>query len=83
MKLSFRLIAVWLMVTGVLMGVSFGVGLARGKGSPAQSSTTLTPQQVQQILGGSTGGGQTPQQGQGPQQILVGPGPGGPPGAGG
>ena len=78
MKRSFRFFATWVAVTGLLMGVAFGAGMARGKDAPAESGTGLTAQQVQQLLNGSsTGSGTTPQQPQG-----AGGGFGGPPGGG-
>jgi hypothetical protein len=78
MKRSFRFFATWVAVTGLLMGVAFGAGMARGKDAPAQSSGGLTAQQVQQMLtgGSSGGGGNVPQQGagSGSAPVLIGPG---------
>ena len=75
MKRSFRFFATWVAITGLLMGVAFGAGVARGKGAPAESGTALTVQQVQQMLGGaSTGAPSTTQQA--PGGGLGGPPPG-------
>ena len=63
MKRNFRFLATWVAITGLLMGVAFGVGTANGKSAPSESNTGLTAQQVQQLLNGtSTGGGSTTQQ---------------------
>lgn len=79
MKRSFRFIATWVAVTGLLMGVAFGAGLAKGKDTPSETGTGLTAQQVQQLLNGAnTGGtGTTPQQG-GPGGGGAAPPPPGP-----
>jgi len=70
MKRNFKLFATWVVITGLLMGVAFGVGTARGKSTPAENGTGLTQQQVQQLLNGTGGGGTTP-------QLPAGGGPGG------
>jgi hypothetical protein len=71
---SFRFIAVWVAVTGLLMGVAFGAGMARGKDAPSESGTGLTAQQVQQLLNGASGGGANTSQ-QGPPAGFSGPPP--------
>jgi hypothetical protein len=63
MKRNFRFFATWVAITGLLMGVAFGLGTAHGKSTPTESNTGLTAQQVQQLLNGtSTGGAGTTQQ---------------------
>ena len=76
-KRTFRLFALWAVVTGVLMGVSFGAGFARGKGDAPAAQSGLTQQQIQQLInGGTSGGGQTGpgQQPGGGGPVLIGPG---------
>jgi hypothetical protein len=79
MKRSFRTFAAWFAITGLLMGASYGAGIARGKADTPAESTGLTAQQIQQLIGGASGGSQG-NQSQQPQQIFVGPGPGSGPG---
>ena len=82
MKRSFRFFATWVAVTGLLMGAAFGAGMARGKAdAPSQNGTGLTAQQVQQLLGGASGGGAST--GQPGGAIFIGPGPAGGAGGGG
>jgi len=57
MKRSFRFLATWAAVTGLLMGAAFGAGKATDKDSRAESGTGLTQQQIQQLLNGTGGGG--------------------------
>jgi hypothetical protein len=73
MKRSFRFFATWVAVTGLLMGVAFGAGMARGKDAPADSGTGLTAQQVQQLLNGAATGGSGATQQQAPVGVLGGP----------
>jgi hypothetical protein len=57
---AFRFIAIWVVATGLLMGLSFGMGVAKGKGDAPAAQSGLTQQQIQQMInGGSSGGGQT------------------------
>jgi hypothetical protein len=78
---GFRFVAIWVVATGLLMGVSFGMGVAKGKGDAPAAQSGMTQQQIQQLLGGgsSSGGQQQGQQGQGPgggPVIFGGPAPG-------
>jgi hypothetical protein len=71
MALSFRTIIIGVAVLGIGMGVAFGVGVAYGRGDPKTVQSGLTQQQLQSLLGVSSGqapgqggtGGQTAGQG--------------------
>jgi Domain of unknown function (DUF5666) len=51
MALAFRKIVAALVIAGVAIGVSFGVGVAYGRGDPKTVDTGLTAQQIQSLLG--------------------------------
>ena len=57
MALNFKALAIGLGVLGVGLGVSFGAGVAYGRGDPQTVQTGLTQQQIQAMLGISGAGG--------------------------
>ncbi len=59
MLVTFRLLVVALAMMGVAVGVSFGIGVAYGKGDTKTVNSGLTEAQIAQIVGGNgtTGGG--------------------------
>jgi hypothetical protein len=59
MNLSVRVLAVTLGVVGMAMGVSFGAGVAYGRGEPKTVQSGLTQQQIQQLYGAPTNPGAT------------------------
>jgi hypothetical protein len=65
--LNFRIVALAVAVVGVALGVSFGAGVAYGRGDPKTVESGLTQQQIQSLLGLSGAGGQGAQSGQGTQ----------------
>lgn len=58
MLVTFRLLVIALVMMGVAVGVSFGIGVAYGKGDTKTVNSGLTEQQIAQIVGGTgtTGG---------------------------
>jgi hypothetical protein len=57
MLVTFRLLVIALAMMGVAVGVSFGIGVAYGKGDTKTVSSGLTEAQIAQIVGGGTGTG--------------------------
>jgi hypothetical protein len=55
MLVTFRLLVISLVMVGVAVGVSFGLGVAYGKGDPKTVNNGLTEAQIAQIVGGGTG----------------------------
>jgi hypothetical protein len=51
MGLTFRTVAVGVIMLGVALGVAFGVGVAYGRGDPKETPGGLTAQQIQQLTG--------------------------------
>jgi hypothetical protein len=71
MALNFKIAAAAIAAFGVILGVTFGAGVAYGRGDPKTVESGLTPQQIQSMLGiggggaGGASGGQGSQGGQG------------------
>ena len=57
MQVTFRLLIFALVGFGLAVGVSFGLGVAYGKGDPKTVNSGLTQQQIQALIGGSGGSG--------------------------
>ncbi len=55
MTLDFRKAAIGLVAAGVIVGVTFGVGVAYGRGDPKTVETGLSAQEIQAMLGLSGG----------------------------
>ena len=51
MKLTLRVMAVFVLVVGAGFGIAFGAGVAYGRGSPKTVSGGLTTAQLQSMLG--------------------------------
>lgn len=57
MQVTFRLLVFALAAVGLAVGLSFGLGVAYGKGNPREVNTGLTQQQIQALIGGSGAAG--------------------------
>jgi hypothetical protein len=57
LSLTFRTLAVAALAAGLALGISFGVGVAYGRGDPKTVQSGLTAQQIQQLYGGGGAGG--------------------------
>jgi hypothetical protein len=56
MSLTFRTVAIAILVIGFALGISFGAGIAYGRGDPKTVQSGLTQQQIQQLIGGTGAG---------------------------
>ena len=56
MQLTLRKLAMGVGALGVAIGVSFGAGVAVGRGDPKEAEGGLTQQQIQALIGGGGGG---------------------------
>jgi hypothetical protein len=57
LKIDFRKAAIGLAILGAILGVAFGVGVAYGRGSPKTVDSGISQQQIQSLLGLSSGAG--------------------------
>ncbi len=56
MRLTFRLIAIGVVVVGIGFGAAFGAGVAVGRGDQPTTQTSLNTQQLQSMLGITSAG---------------------------